>query len=90
MLLAKVRGNIVATQKDQHLTSHKLMIIRIIDLDGNYIGKQDVVAIDQVGAGIGETVLVTQEGDAVFQILGHRNAPVHSIIVAIVDKINHS
>jgi ethanolamine utilization protein EutN len=90
VLLAKVRGNIVATQKDQHLTSHKLMIIRIIDLDGNYIGKQDVVAIDQVGAGIGETVLVTQEGDAVFQILGHRNAPVHSIIVAIVDKINHS
>lgn len=90
MLLAKVRGNIVATQKDQHLTSHKLMIIRIIDLDGNYVGKQDVVAIDQVGAGIGETVLVTQEGDAVFQILGHRNAPVHSIIVAIVDKINYS
>ncbi len=80
----------VATQKDEHLKSQKLMIVRLVDLEGNYIGKQDVVAIDLIGAGIDETVLVTQEGDAVFQILGHRNAPVHTIIVAIVDKINYS
>lgn len=90
MLLAKVRGNIVATQKDRYLTSHKLMVVRTVDLEGNFIGKQDAVAIDLVGAGIGETVLVTQEGDAVFQILGHRNAPVHTIIVAIVDKLNYT
>ena len=66
------------------------MIVRLIDLEGKYIGKQDVVAIDLIGAGIDETVLVTQEGDAVFQILGHSKSPVHSIIVAIVDKINCS
>ncbi len=88
MLLAKVRGNIVATQKNAYLKNHKLMIIRVVDLEGNFMGKQDVVAIDLINSGIGDTVLVTQEGDAVAQILGHKNAPVHSIIVAIVDQIS--
>ncbi len=64
------------------------MIIRVVDLEGNFMGKQDVVAIDLINSGIGDTVLVTQEGDAVAQILGHKNAPVHSIIVAIVDQIS--
>ncbi len=87
MLLAKVKGNIVSTQKDKNLTGHKLMLIQQIDLDGNFIGKQDVIAIDLIDSGIGDTVLVTQEGDAVQQILGHKNAPVHTIIVANVDDI---
>ena len=90
MLLAKVRGNIVATQKNSYLKNQKLMIIRVVDLEGNFMGKQDVVAIDLIDSGIGDTVLVTQEGDAVSQILGHKNAPVHSIIVAIVDQISYS
>lgn len=88
MLLAKVRGNVVATQKDENLTGHKLLVIRQIDLEGNFLGNNDIIAIDLIGSGIGDTVLITQEGDAVFQILGHRNAPVHTIIVAIVDQVS--
>ncbi len=88
MLLAKVTGNIVATQKNSYLEGHKLLIIQNIDLEGNFIGKKDVIALDFVDSGIGDTVLVVQEGAAVKQILGHRKAPVHSIIVAVVDKIN--
>lgn len=88
MLLAKVRGNVVATQKDEHLSGHKLLVIRQIDLDGNFTGNQDIVAIDMIGSGVGDTVLITQEGDAVAQILGHRDAPVHTIIVAIVDQVS--
>lgn len=87
MLLAKVKGNIVSTQKDKNLIGHKLMLIHQVDLEGNYIGKQDVIAIDMIDSGIGDTVLVTQEGDAVQQVLGHKNAPVHTIIVAHVDDI---
>ena len=64
------------------------MIVHPIDLENNYIGKKDVVALDFVDAGIGDTVLLVQEGKAVMQVLGHRKAPVHSIIVAIVDSIN--
>jgi ethanolamine utilization protein EutN len=88
MLLAKVKGNIVATQKNQFLNGHKLLLVGKIDLNGNFTGPADIIAIDLTGAGVGETVLVTQEGDAVEQILGNRNAPVHTIIVAIVDDID--
>ena len=87
MLLAKVTGNVVATQKNTYLKGYKLLIIQNIDLDGNLIGKKDIIALDFVDSGIGDTVLVVQEGAAVKQILGHRNAPVHSIIVAVVDEI---
>lgn len=90
MLLAKVKGNIVSTQKDQYLHGQKLMLIRTVDLEGNFIGKKDIVAIDLLDSGIGDTVLVTQEGSAVQQILGHKNAPVHTIIVAIVDKLSYN
>ena len=89
MVLAKVKGNVVSTQKNEHLTGNKLMIVHQIDLKGNFVGKQDVVAIDLIDSGIGDTVLLVQEGDAVQQIVGHKKAPVHSIIVAIVDKIDY-
>jgi carbon dioxide concentrating mechanism protein CcmL len=90
MLLAKVKGNVVSVQKNENLNSHKLMLIRTIDLDGNFIGKKDIIAVDLIDSGIGDIVLITQEGDAVQQILGHKNAPVHSIIVANVDNIQVS
>lgn len=88
MILAKVKGNLVSTQKNSSLVGQKLLLVHPIDLNDNYIGKNDVVAIDVVNAGIGDTVLLVQEGKAVQQILGHKNAPVHSVIVAVVDSID--
>ena len=87
MLLAKVKGNVVSTQKNIHLKGHKLLLIQQIDLEGNFIGKKDIIALDLIDSGIGDTVLVVQEGAAIKQMLGHRNAPVHTMIVAIVDEI---
>ncbi len=87
MLLAKVKGNVVSTQKNSYLKGQKLLIIHQIDLDGKFIQAKDIIAIDTVNAGIGDTVLVVQEGSAVQQILGHKKAPVHTIIVAVVDNI---
>jgi microcompartment protein CcmK/EutM len=88
LILAKVKGNLVSTQKNSYLVGQKLLLVHPIDLKDNYIGKNDVVAIDVVNAGIGDTVLLVQEGKAVQQILGHKNAPVHSIVVAVVDSID--
>ena len=68
MLLGKVKGNVVSTQKNSYLKGQKLLIIHQIDLDGNYISAKDVIALDTVDAGIGDTVLVVQEGAAVQQI----------------------
>lgn len=59
-----------------------------VDIENNYIGEKDVVALDFVDAGIGDIVLLVQEGKAVQQLLGHRKAPVHSVIVAVVDSID--
>ena len=88
MLLAKVKGNIVSTQKNSYLKGHKLLLVHQIDLEGNFTGNKDSIALDLIDAGIGDTVLVVQEGAAVAQILGHRKTPVHTMIVAIVDEIN--
>ena len=88
MILAKVKGNLVSTQKNSYLIGHKLLLVHPIDLEGNFIGKNDVVAIDVADAGIGDTVLLIQEGKAVQQILGHKKAPVHSVVVAVVDSID--
>ena len=88
MHLAKIKGNIVSTQKNLHLKGHKLLIAQKIGLDGEFIGKNDFIALDLVNSGIGDTVLVVQEGAAVKQILGHRKAPVHTMVVAVVDKID--
>lgn len=87
MFLAKVKGNIVSTQKNKHLVGHKLLLTHEIDNDGNFVGNMDLISIDLVNSGIGDIVIVVQEGDAVQQILGHSNAPVNTMIIAVVDNI---
>lgn len=84
MVLCTVTGSVVATQKKESLLGQKLMIVQPIMLDGAPTGR-DIVALDTVNAGIGDTVLVVQEGQAAAQILKRTDAPVHSVIVAVVD-----
>ena len=88
MYLAKINGNVVSTQKNEYLKGHKLLLVRKIDLDGNYIGNKDEIAIDLVDSGIGDTVLVVKEGAAIQQILGHSKAPINTMVVAVVDNIS--
>lgn len=87
MFLAKVKGNVVSTQKNHYLVGHKLLIVRRIDFEGNFVGEEDVLALDLVDSGIGDEVIVVQEGDAIEQILGHANAPVNTMIIAVVDNV---
>ena len=88
MMLAKISGNVVSTQKDKSLKSHKLLPFKKIDLLGKYINNKDEIALDLIDAGIGDTVLVVKEGAAVQQILGHSNSPVNTMVVAIVDDLD--
>ena len=90
MILAKVKGNIVSTPKHEQLVGHKLMIVHPVNWSGDFKGKKDMIALDNIDAGVGDMVLVVKEGDAVQQILGHDKAPVHTMIVAIVDDIDLS
>ena len=87
MFLAKIKGNIVSTPKNKFLVGHKLLVVHEIDYKSQFIGDKDLIALDLIDAGIGDNVLVVQEGDAVQQILGHPNAPVNTMIIAVVDNI---
>ncbi len=87
MILSKVTGTIVSTQKNETLHEYKLLIVQPIDLEGNPIGR-DMLAIDRVDAGVGDTVLVLQEGASAQQVLNRKNVPVHTVVVAVVDGLS--
>jgi microcompartment protein CcmK/EutM len=86
MILCKVTGTIVATQKKEQLKDKKILIVQPITLDGKALGR-DLLALDTVDAGVGDTVLVMQEGQSAAQILKRNDVPVHSMIVAVVDGL---
>ncbi len=87
MILCKVTGSVVSTQKNETLKEHKLLIVQPIDLEGKHIGK-DILSLDTVDAGVGDTVLIIQEGAGAQQILKRKDVPVHTIIVAVVDGLD--
>jgi microcompartment protein CcmK/EutM len=87
MTLCKVTGTLVSTQKNENLREYKLLIVQPIDLDGKPIGR-DIIAIDQVDAGVGDTVLIIQEGAGAQQMLKRTDVPVHSVVVAVVDGMS--
>ncbi|MDX1489481.1 MAG: EutN/CcmL family microcompartment protein [Acidiferrobacterales bacterium] len=86
MILGKVVGTVWATRKDDQLTGMKLQIVREIDLELK-MKERFVVAVDSVGAGVGEVVLVAQGSSARQTQLTH-NKPVDAVITAIVDKLD--
>jgi len=87
VILCRVTGTIVATQKSATLREQKILIVQPVNLDGGFVGR-DILALDTVDAGAGDTVLVVQEGQAAAQVLGRKDVPVHSIAVAVVDGID--
>lgn len=88
MILGKVIGTVWSTRKDENLIGAKFLIVRHIDLE--YKPKEaTVIAVDSVGAGVGEVVLVAQ-GSSARQTTFTKNKPVDAVIMAIVDKLDIS
>ena len=85
MLVATVIGNVWATRKHDGLRGSKLMVVRPQAFAGEGM-PGSLVAVDLIGAGIGETVLVVSGSSARLSAGG--DAPVDSVIVAIVDKVD--
>ncbi|CAH1223845.1 Ethanolamine utilization protein EutN [Paenibacillus auburnensis] len=86
MKLGIITGHVVATRKDENLIGAKLLIIQPILPDGAPAG-QPVVAVDTVGAGIGETIIYAV-GSVASRATLHPNAPVDAAIVGIVDSVD--
>lgn len=86
MLIARVVGNLVATQKNARLDGTKLLLVQPVGLDGADRGAT-VLAIDAVDAGPGDRVLLVQDGKAAQQALGKGTAAVDAAVIGVVDAV---
>lgn len=86
MILARILGSIVSTQKDERLHGKKLLIVKPINLDGSDQNGY-VVAIDTVGAGFDERVLVVS-GSSARLAEGLKDVPVDAAIVGVIDSVD--
>jgi microcompartment protein CcmK/EutM len=86
MYIGKVIGTVVSTIKIDHLENRKLLIVDMLDLDGKETGYYDI-AVDVVQAGLGDTVMVIDEGNGARQILDLDPGAVRAVIVGVVDEV---
>lgn len=89
MQICRVIGTVVATQKNRKLEGAKLMLVQPLTLEDRPKGVA-LLAIDSVGAGVGEKVLVVIEGKAAGDALGKKGAAVDAAIIGIVDAVEVS
>ncbi len=92
MILAKVEGNLVATKKNDKINGKKLLFVRplvVNSADDKALqpGKSTLVAVDELGAGEGETVLIAQ-GSSARLGMADKNSPVDAVVVGIVDTVD--
>ena len=86
MQIARVVGTVVATQKNAKLEGAKLLLVQPLELDGRDRGTP-VLAVDGVDAGVGDRVLLVQDGKAAQQVLGRKEAAVDAAVVGVVDSL---
>jgi ethanolamine utilization protein EutN len=86
MQIARVVGTVVATQKNAKLEGAKLLLVQPLDPAGAAKGPT-VLALDSVDAGIGDRVLLVQDGKAAIQALGRGMAAVDAAVVGVIDAV---
>lgn len=89
MQIARVIGTVVATQKHRKFEGAKLLLVQPLNLDDTPRGTA-LLAVDGVGAGVDEKVLVVLEGRAAGEALGRKAAPVDAAIIGIIDTVTVS
>jgi ethanolamine utilization protein EutN len=88
LILARVVGNVVATQKNERYASARVMLCQPVTPSGEETGAT-LLALDSVDAGIGDTVLIVQEGwGASTAATGEQGAAIDSAIVGVVDYVD--
>ena len=89
MFIAKVVGNVWATRKHAQLKNAALLLVRAVDpYDKNKFSGDTTLAVDRVGAGTGDVVLVVDEGGSARKVLGSPKCPVRTVICGIVDQVS--
>src|SRR5437867_4193790 len=92
MFLARVEGSVVSTKKEASMNGRKLLLLRpqlVDDKDPTKFrpGQNTIVAVDSVGAGVGEMVMFCQ-GSSARLASGMKDAPVDAVVIGIVDTVD--
>ena len=87
MLIARVVGTVVSTQKHRKFDGAKLLLVQPLTLDDQPRGAT-LLAVDAVGAGVYEKVLVVIEGRAAAEAVGRKGTPVDAAIIGIIDTVD--
>jgi ethanolamine utilization protein EutN len=86
MLIGRVIGDVVATQKDASHRGRKILVVQPLQLDGSDRG-EPVLALDAVDAGVGDRVLLTTEGFSAMTAVGRPHSPIDMAVIGVIDHI---
>jgi len=86
VITARVVGEVVATVKHADLSAQKLLLVQPVDPDGNPKG-QPMLAVDVVDAGVGDKVLVVDEGNSAAQVLRRPRGAIRTVVVGVIDDV---
>jgi ethanolamine utilization protein EutN len=87
MLIGRIIGDVVATQKAPSHQGQKILVVQPLNLDGSDRGEA-VLALDAVDAGIGERVLLSTEGFSAMTAVGRPNSPIDMAVIGVIDAID--
>ena len=87
MQIGRVVGTVVSTQKHRAFEGAKLLLVQPVSLDDSPRGTP-LLAVDSVGAGVHEKVLIVLEGRAAGEALGRKAAPVDAAVIGIIDSVD--
>ena len=87
MLIGRVIGDVVATQKAASHVGRKILVVQPLNLDGSDRG-DPLLALDAVDAGIGDRVLVVSEGFSAMTAVGRPQSPIDMAVIGVVDEVD--
>jgi ethanolamine utilization protein EutN len=87
MLIARIIGDVVATQKHASHEGRKILVVQPLNLDGSNRGDA-VLALDAVDAGIGDRVLLVTEGFSAMTSVGRPESPIDAAVIGVIDRID--
>jgi ethanolamine utilization protein EutN len=87
MVIGKVVGDVVATQKTPSHVGRKILLVQPLNLDGSDRGEA-VLALDSVDAGVGDRVLLVMEGFSAMTAVGRPNSPIDMAVIGVIDSVD--
>jgi ethanolamine utilization protein EutN len=87
MLIGRVIGDVVATQKAPSHEGQKILVVQPLNLDGSDRGEA-VLALDAVDAGLGDRILLSTEGFSAMTAVGRPNSPIDMAVIGVIDAID--